>query len=169
MERTIKVKGIESVDGKTNGRSWHKISIKATDGYFYSSFKPIPEEWLKEGSILKLDVTQSKIKDTFEIQKIIDFTPQAVPKAQTGGGEPKHEPNPITPKLSALDEADTYARDLMDRSMKIAHEKAPEWENMSEYPYLIAVLIQTMHAKLTSDRISLQEAEKLKAYGNKKW
>ena len=198
MERTIKVKGIESVDGKTNGRSWHKISIKATDGYFYSSFKPIPEEMLKEGSILKLDVTQSKIKDTFEIQKIIDFTPQAVPKAQTGGGEPKHEPNPITPKPSALDEAEAYARNLLKkqkgeavkeldplpaqieqsasyareltrRARKIAQDETPDWEGMSEYPYLIATLINVMYGKISGDRIAEQEAEKLKAYGNKKW
>ena len=68
-----------------------------------------------------------------------------------------------------LDEAEAYARDLMDRAMKMAHEKTPEWEEISEYPYLIATLIQIMHAKLTSDRIAAQEAEKLKAYGNKKW
>ncbi len=57
----------------------------------------------------------------------------------------------------------------MDRAIKMAHEKTPGWEEMSEYPYLIAVLIQTMHAKLTSDRIAAQEAAKLKAYGNKTW
>ena len=57
----------------------------------------------------------------------------------------------------------------MDRAMKMAHEKTPEWEDMSEYPYLIAVLIQTMHGKISGDRIAAQEAEKLKAYGNKKW
>ena len=113
MERTIKVKGFERTSGKKKDNTeWHRLSIKATDGKFYSSFKPIPEEWLKEGSILKLDVSQSKIKDTFEIQKIIDFMPQASPKAQTGGGEPKHESNPITPKPSALDEAEAYARSL---------------------------------------------------------
>jgi hypothetical protein len=71
--------------------------------------------------------------------------------------------------LPALDEADIYARDLMSRAIKMAHEEMPSWEETSEYPYLISTLIQTMHAKLTSDRISKQEAEKLKAYGNKKW
>ena len=196
MERTIKVKGIESVDGKTNGRSWHKISIKATDGYFYSSFKPIPEEMLKEGTILKLDVSQSKIKDTFEIQKIIDFMPQASPKAQTGGGEPKHESNPITPKPSALDEAEAYARNLLKkqkgetveepdsllvqieqadsyadelarRARRIAQEIAPEWEGMSEYPYLIATLIQTMHGRITNIDIAAQNEKKYKMWGKK--
>jgi hypothetical protein len=57
----------------------------------------------------------------------------------------------------------------MERAIQMAHEKMPSWEETAEYPYLIATLIQTMHAKLTSDRISKQEAEKLKAYGNKKW
>ena len=71
--------------------------------------------------------------------------------------------------LPALDEAEAYARDLMSRAIKMAHEEMPSWEETSEYPYLISTLIQTMHAKLTSDRISKQEAEKLKAYGNKKW
>ena len=71
--------------------------------------------------------------------------------------------------LPALDEADIYARDLMSRAIKMAHEEMPSWEETSEYPYLIATLIQIMHAKLKSDRISKQEAEKLRAYGNKKW
>ena len=65
--------------------------------------------------------------------------------------------------------ADSYARELMERAIQMAHEKTPEWEETSEYPYLIAVLIQTMHGKISGDRISAQEAEKLKAYGNKKW
>ena len=84
-------------------------------------------------------------------------------QSQSGGIT---KPNSAPP---ALDDADKYARELMDRAMKMAHEKLPSWEETSEYPYLIATLIQTMHAKLTSDRISAQEAEKLKAYGGKKW
>ena len=109
----------------------------------------------------------SAIKDTFDILKVLGFI---LPDANPDGSQPQSgeraKPNSSPP---ALDEAEAYARELMERAIQMAHEKTPEWEGMSEYPYLIAVLIQTMHAKLTSDRIALQEAEKLKAYGNKKW
>jgi hypothetical protein len=176
--RTIKIKSFEKTSGpKKDGTEWHRISIKATDGYFYSSFKPITEAALVPGAELTLQVTQSKIKEnTYDIQKVISFNdiqrvisftpPNANPEgSQSQSGE-------ITKPISAppaLEDADIYARELMDRAMKMAHEKMPSWEETSEYPYLIATLIQTMHAKLTSDRISEQEAEKLKAYGNKKW
>ena len=172
--RTITIKSFEKTNGtKKDQTEWHRISIKATDGKFYSSFKPIAEAALAPGAQLQLQVVQSKIKEnTYEIQKVLGFVPpgagftlDANPKGRTQAGA-------ITTTTSAppaLDEADTYARDLMERAIQMAHEKMPSWEAASEYPYLIATLIQTMHAKLTSDRIALREAEKLKAYGNKKW
>ena len=172
--RTITIKSFEKTSGKKQDQTeWHRISIKATDGKFYSSFKPIAEAALAPGAQLQLQVVQSKIKEnTYEIQKVLGFVPpgagfnlDANPNGRTQSGAIT-TPNSAPP---ALDDAEAYARDLMGRAMKMAHEKTPEWEGMSEYPYLIAVLIQTMHAKLTSDRIALQEAEKLKAYGNKKW
>ena len=166
--RTITIKSFEKTSGKKKDQTeWHRISIKATDGKFYSSFRPIAEAALVPGAQLEVKVTQSAIKDTFDIEKVLGFI---LPDANPKGSQPQSvaitTPNSAPP---ALDDAEAYARDLMGRAMKMAHEKTPEWEGMSEYPYLIAVLIQTMHAKLTSDRIALQEAEKLKAYGNKKW
>ena len=53
--------------------------------------------------------------------------------------------------LPALDEADIYARDLMSRAIKMAHEEMPSWEETSEYPYLISTLIQTMPANSTDN------------------
>ena len=172
--RTITIKSFEKTSGtKQDQTEWHRISIKATDGKFYSSFKPIAEAALAPGAQLKLQVVQSKIKEnTYEIQKVLGFVPpdagfnlDANPNGRTQSGEIT-TPNPTPP---ALDDAEAYARDLMERAIQMAHEKMPSWEETAEYPYLIATLIQTMHAKLTSDRIALQEAEKLKAYGNKKW
>ena len=69
--------------------------------------------------------------------------------------------------LPALDEAEAYARDLMDRAMKMAHEKTPEWEEISEYPYLIATLIQTMHGRITNIEIAAQDEKKYKMWGKK--
>ena len=167
--RTITIKSFEYKDGKTNGRPWQRLSIKATDGKFYSSFEPIAEAALAVGTQLELKVKQSKLPDTFDIEKVISFTHASPQSTSVGPGGNTHLPNSSPPGIPAIDQSEQYARDLMDRAIKMAHEKTPGWEEMSEYPYLIAVLIQTMHAKLTSDRIAAQEAAKLKAYGNKTW
>ena len=171
--RTIKIKSFEYKDGKTNGSPWRRLSIKATDGKFYSSFEPIAEAALAVGTQLELKVKQSKLPDTFDIEKVISFTHASPQSTSVGPGGNTHLPNPQPPGISSIEDAiegaDAYSRDLMDRAIKMAHEKTPGWEQMSEYPYLIAVLIQTMHAKITSDRIAAQEAAKLKAYGNKTW
>ena len=165
--RTITIKSFEKTSGtKKDQTEWHRISIKATDGKFYSSFRPIAEAALVPGAQLEVKVTQSLIKEnTFDIEKVLGFTLPADSTGQAQSGA-------ITKTASippAFDDADKYARELMERAIQMAHEKMPSWEETAEYPYLIATLIQTMHAKLTSDRIALQEAEKLKAYGNKKW
>lgn len=84
--------------------------------------------------------------------------------------EGTRQPNSITGRSvasSSLEDADAYARDLYKRAERIIHERNPEYEEMSEYPYLLAVLIQTMHGKLSGDRIAEQEEKKLKAYGGK--
>ena len=171
--RTITIKSFEYKDGKTNGRPWQRLSIKATDGKFYSSFEPIAEAALAVGTQLELKVKQSKLPDTFDIEKVISFTHASPQSTSVGPGGNTHLPNPQPPGISSIEDAiegaDAYSRELLDRAIKMAHEKTPGWEQMSEYPYLIAVLIQTMHAKLTSDRIAKQEAAKLKAYGNKTW
>ena len=40
--RTITIKSFEKTSGtKKDQTEWHRISIKATDGKFYSSFKPV--------------------------------------------------------------------------------------------------------------------------------
>ena len=165
--RTITIKSFEYKDGKTNGRPWQRLSIKATDGKFYSSFEPIAEAALAVGTQLELKVKQSKLPDTFDIEKVISFTHASPQSTSVGPGGNTHLPNSSPPGIPAIDQSEQYARDLMDRAIKMAHEKTPGWEQMSEYPYLIAVLIQTMHAKLTSDRIAKQEAAKIKAYGGK--
>ena len=61
--RTITIKSFEKTSGKKQDQTeWHRISIKATDGKFYSSFKPIAEAALAPGAQLQLQVEQSKIK-----------------------------------------------------------------------------------------------------------
>jgi hypothetical protein len=168
--KTITIKSVEKTSGtKNDNTEWHRISIKATDGKWYSSFSPLNEDALKEGAELKLQVIPSKIANTFEIKKLLEYSTDS---ARQGAGEGNRSPtgsHEVATLSAQMEQADSYARELMERAIQMAHEKTPEWEETSEYPYLIAVLIQTMHAKLTSDRIALQEAEKLKAYGNKRW
>jgi hypothetical protein len=160
--KTITIKSVEKTSGKKKDNTeWHRISIKATDGKFYSTFSQIPSDALTEGAELKVLVSQSQLSNTYDIKKVISYTnPQ---RSQSQSGEISESVPP------AFEDADIYARELMNRALKMAHEKTPEWKNMSEYPYLIATLIQTMHAKISGDRIAQQEAEKLKAYGGKKW
>ena len=181
--RTITIKSFEYKDGKTNGRPWQRLSIKATDGKFYSSFEPIAEAALAVGTQLELKVKQSKLPDTFDIEKVISFTPPASPQSTSvGPGGNTHPTPPPPPGISSIEDAiegaDAYSRELLDRAITQAYEKMPPYNGEDEsmrvvattyYPYLIATLVQTMAAKITSDRIAKQEAAKLKAYGNKTW
>ena len=162
--RTIIIKGFEKTSGiKKDGTAWHRISIKATDGKFYSTFKTMPEAALVIGAELQLQVIQSKIKEnTYEIQKVLNFATRAA-----SGGEPQHSTDSITPTSAQMEQVDHYAQELMDRATKMAHEKMPDWEHMSEYPYLIATLIQTMHGRITNIEIAAQDEKKYKMWGKK--
>ena len=165
--RTITIKSFEKTSGKKQDQTeWHRISIKATDGKFYSSFKPIAEAALVPGTQLEVKVEQSPIKEnTFDIEKVLGFIPpNANPeRSQSQSGEITNSNS----TLPALDEAEAYARDLMSRAIKMAHEKTPEWEEISEYPYLIATLIQTMHGRITNIDIAAQDEKKYKMWGKK--
>jgi hypothetical protein len=165
--KTITIKSVERTSGtKKDNTEWHRISIKATDGKWYSSFSPLNEDALKEGAELKIQVIPSKIANTYEIKKLISYANPARQGAGEGNRLPTGSEN-VASLSAQIEQADSYARELMERAIQMAHEKTPEWEETSEYPYLIAVLIQTMHGKISGDRISAQEAEKLKAYGGK--
>ena len=195
--RTITIKSFEKTSGKKKDQTeWHRISIKATDGKFYSSFRPIAEAALVPGAQLEVKVTQSLIKEnTFDIEKVLGFIPpNANPNGRTQSGEIT-TPNPTPPALddaeayaryllkkqkgetakepdpllAQIEQSDSYARELTKRARRIAEDEMPAWEHTSEYPYFIATLINVMYGKISGDRIALQEAEKLKAYGNKKW
>ena len=195
--RTITIKSFEKTSGKKkDGTEWHRISIKATDGKFYSSFKPIAEAALVPGTQLEVKVEQSPIKEnTFDIEKVLGFIPpNANPNGRTQSGEIT-TPNPTPPALddaeayaryllkkqkgetakepdpllAQIEQSDSYARELTKRARRIAEDEMPAWEHTSEYPYFIATLINVMYGKISGDRIAQQEAEKLKAYGNKKW
>ena len=195
--RTITIKSFEKTSGtKKDQTEWHRISIKATDGKFYSSFKPIAEAALVPGTQLEVKVIQSPIKEnTFDIEKVLGFIPpNANPNGRTQSGEIT-TPNPTPPALdeaeayaryllkkqkgetakepdpllAQIEQSDSYARELTKRARRIAEDEMPAWEHTSEYPYFIATLINVMYGKISGDRIAQQEAEKLKAYGNKKW
>ena len=121
--RTITIKSFEYKDGKTNGRPWQRLSIKATDGKFYSSFEPIAEAALAVGTQLELKVKQSKLPDTFDIEKVISFTHASPQSTSVGPGGNTHLPDSPPPGIPAIDQSEQYARDLMDRAIKMAHEK----------------------------------------------
>lgn len=68
-----------------------------------------------------------------------------------------------------LEDAEAYASALLKKAISLAQKEAPGWESMSEYPYLIATLVQTRHGKISGDRIAKLEEKKLEAYGNRRW
>lgn len=162
-EKIIKIKSYEKTSGKKKDNTeWHRISIKATDGKFYSTFNQIPESALRVGAELKVQVNpSSKISNTYDIKKIIPYTP-------TKPNEPEVPITPASTDVHAqLESADLYARDLFERAVQMVHEANPEWEGMSEYPYLIATLIQTMHGRITNIEIAAQNEKKYKMWGKK--
>ena len=156
--RTITIKSFEKTSGKKKDQTeWHRISIKATDGKFYSSFRPIAEAALVPGAQLEVKVTQSLIKEnTFDIEKVLGFTLPAdsTGQAQSGAitktasippafddaeayaryllkkqkGEEVEEPDPLP---AQIEQADSYASELGRRARRIAQEITPEWEGMS--------------------------------------
>ena len=191
--RTITIKSFEKTSGKKQDQTeWHRISIKATDGKFYSSFRPIAEAALVPGAQLEVKVTQSAIKDTFDIEKVLGFTLPAdsTGQAQSGAitktasippafddaeayaryllkkqkGEEVEEPDPLP---AQIEQADSYASELGRRARRIAQEITPEWEGMSEYPSLLATIIQTMHGRITNIEIAAQDEKKYKMWGKK--
>ena len=160
--RTITVKSSETKSGvKNDGTKWRRVSIKATDGKFYSTFSPIPEEALKEGTQLKVAVTPSKLANTYDIDSIISHA-----NPTHTSGEVRSPDSGITPLPAQLSAAKSYAKELLASATALAPK---EWEGTSEYPYLVATLVQVMHGKISGERIAAQEEEKIKAYGNKKW
>ena len=166
--KTITIKSVERTSGtKKDNTEWHRISIKATDGKWYSSFSPLNEDALKEGAELKLQVIPSKIANTFEIKKLLEYSTDS---ARQGAGEGNRSPtgsHEVATLSAQIAQADSYARELMERAIQMAHEKTPEWEGMSEYPYLIATLIQTMHGRITNIEIAAQDEKKYKMWGKK--
>ena len=191
--RTITIKSFEKTSGKKKDQTeWHRISIKATDGKFYSSFRPIAEAALVPGAQLEVKVTQSAIKDTFDIEKVLGFILPAdsTGQAQSGAitktasippafddaeayaryllkkqkGEEVEEPDPLP---AQIEQADSYASELGRRARRIAQEITPEWEGMSEYPSLLATIIQTMHGRITNIEIAAQDEKKYKMWGKK--
>ena len=81
-------------------------------------------------------------------------------------GEVRSPDSNITPLPAQLSAAKSYAKELLASATALAPK---EWEGTSEYPYLVATLVQVMHGKISGERIAAQEEEKIKAYGNKKW
>ena len=103
----------------------------------------------------------------FPAHKRVDAHPEAITSGQ-GSTDRQSPPSQALPSMEEeLAQAEGYAKRLYDMALKLGAEKNPEWKDMSEEPYLIAVLIQTMHGHITSMRIAKQETEKLKAYGGK--
>ena len=165
--KTITIKSVERTSGtKKDNTEWHRISIKATDGKWYSSFSPLNEDALKEGTELKVQVIQSKIANTFEIKKLLEYANPARQGAGEGNRLPTGSEN-VASLSAQIEQADSYARELMERAIQMAHEKTPEWEETSEYPYLIATLIQTMHGHITNIEIAAQDEKKYKMWGKK--
>ncbi len=164
--RTITIKSVERTSGtKKDGTGWHRISIKATDGKFYSSFKPIAEVACVPGTQLTIQVSPSQIANTYDISKVIEYV--TVSADSSGHGQGGGQSPTTSDSRPAIEVADTYGRELLQRAVKMAHDTAPEWEQMSEYPYLIATLIQTMHGRITNMEIAAQDEKKYQMWGKK--
>lgn len=165
--RTITIKSVEKTQGtKKDGTTWNRVSIKATDGKFYSSFAQLPAEALAEGSELKVEVIPSKLANTYEIKKLISYTlPRQVPEDAGRGDLPT--PSVANAPRQEIKEAQGYAEELLTAAQAAAHKKCAEWEGMSEYPYLIAELIHSMHGRISNKEIAAENERKYKLWGGK--
>ena len=164
---TITIKKIYRNPGmqKKSGKPYLLTKVLGNDSQYYTTFGQELKD-AQEGMRLELEYAP-KEEGKNDILRIISLG------AATSSLDGPRAEQPLSiaaaPPAPELDSADGYARELMDRAIQMAHEKTAEWESMSEYPYLIAVLVQVMHGKISGDRIAAQEEAKLKAYGDKKW
>ena len=174
MRTTIEVKKIYTKEGLTKKGKPYTLTKLLAGGKYYSTFQPVPNT-IMEGSHVELEYDPTDTPTKCDITRIISISSplptDANPKLRPGAANTSTASalQPPTLQSEGIEEADNYVRDLYERAEAIAHEKHPEWEGVSEYPYLLAVLIQTMHGKLSGDRIAKQEEAKLKAYGGKRF
>lgn len=165
---TITINRIYVKEGTTKaGKPYRLTKLLGTDSNYYTTFKPISES-IKEGMELTIETIPTGKPGTFSIAKIIEYTDTAHPKSRIGG----REDIVVVAVQGRSDDASNhiakdYARTLLADAVDLADKQMPGWKEVNEYPYLIAVLVQVMHGKLSGDRIAQQEAEKLKAYGGK--
>ncbi|MEM3416254.1 MAG: hypothetical protein QW719_02875 [Candidatus Micrarchaeaceae archaeon] len=150
MEKTITIKRIYKNAGTTKSGKPYTMTKLLADGKYYVTFKPVPDD-LTEGGSLKIAYEPTESPTKFNITKIIEYANFA---AKTEG--------PVAPSVEDVGE---YAAALLRKAKAIADKETPEWKDTSEYPYLIATLVQTMHGKLMAEQIAANDAKKLKAYG----
>lgn len=160
--KTITVKRIYRKEGTTTkGKKYTLTKLLGTDSQYYTTFEPILNA-IKEGADVTLDIKNTEKSDTFNIIKVISANPTSRSHEEDG---PDSNSLPFGDQTLPTNAADAYARDLLARAIEMAHEKMPEWERMSEYPFLIAELVHVMHANIAGQQIALNDAKKLKAYG----
>ncbi|MEM3414805.1 MAG: hypothetical protein QW575_04480 [Thermoproteota archaeon] len=151
MEKTIIVKRIYKNTGTTKAGKPYTLTKFLADGKYYITFKPVPDD-LAEGQSVKIAYEPTEKPDTYTITKIIEYANFA---AKTEGRS----------ATLSVESAGEYAATLLRTAISIADKETPEWKDASEYPYLIATLVQTMHGKLMAEQIAQNDAKKLKAYG----
>ncbi|MEM3215952.1 MAG: hypothetical protein QXS81_01315 [Candidatus Micrarchaeaceae archaeon] len=155
MEKTITIKRIYRNKGTTKDGEPYTLTKILAGGKYYITFKPTPAG-LAEGQSLRIECEPSEKPDTFKLIKIISYA------AANPAGEAQPVANMTSPNFEAVAE---YAATLLRKAIVIADKETPEWKDASEYPYLIATLVQVMHGKLMAEQIAQNDAKKLKAYG----
>ena len=166
--KEITIKSVERTSGtKKNGDAWHRISIRATDGKFYSSFTKLAEEALVPGTELEIGVKESKISNTYEITKLISYrTNPSITEAPSAISNPQSGAFDFTSETD-FEEAEKETEYLAKKAKEITHRIHPEYEGVSEYPALQAEVLRVLYGTLSNKRLGRLEAEKLKAYGGK--
>ncbi|MEM4097892.1 MAG: hypothetical protein QXS81_04315 [Candidatus Micrarchaeaceae archaeon] len=155
MEKTIIIKRIYRNTGTTKDGKPYTLTKLLAGGKYYTTFKPMPAG-LAEGQSLQIECEPTEKPDIFRLIKIISYAANPAREAQ---------PVATTTASPGFEAVAEYAAALLREAKAIADKETPEWKDTSEYPYLIATLIQTMHGKLMAEQIAQNDAKKLKAYG----
>jgi len=187
MQTTIIVKRRYESTGTTKAGKPYTLTKLLAGGKYYSSFKPIAEA-IQEGSEVELECDPSEIANTYDIKRIISFSDapastdytsssksqvyssppagaDAYPTRQAGGsgGRAVEAVNVVQRQADEAPSKDVEAR--LKLAKRLAMEACPEYAEMSEFPYLVATILNELGSDERQRRMTEMDERKLKAYG----
>jgi len=153
MEATIIISEREEKAGTgKNGKPYLLTTLISNNGNKYSGFR-IDKE-IKPGYSVKLMAKESKFKNNYDIERVIEYdaspiSDKPIPKGEAGTTKPQPmTPSPLTPEMQV---------EFMNKAFKAMELKhGVDWDPLV-YGELVAELVREYHAEWMSSKISAEQ------------